>query len=181
MNDIERIRKKVYGDNKSSRFNWLYRLMIVFMVSISIFLGALIVTQTPFSDVKMMVYSYVEDLELNDLLLFENWFSGSSIAVNGSFAYELVRPNYYKNNSNIVYAIDDGVVVYVTSYDGYYQVIVNHDNGVLCTYSDVLDVMVKVDDRILKDSILGTYQDAVYMDFMYENVDISYEEALLQD
>ena len=175
MNDIERIRRRIHKtDNKSRKFNRLYSCMIFIMFSLSLFMGGLIVTKTPVSELINKIEPYID---MQKLMVFENWFLPSNQSVNSSLQYQLLEGSYFRNSSNMVYAISDGVVIYVNDD----QVIVRNDNGILVTYGNLLDLQVKLDDRILKNSILGTYQDKVYLDF-YENEEfISYEEALRKD
>ena len=81
----------------------------------------------------------------------------------------------------MVYAIADGVCVYLDEHDSGYQMIVKNDNNILVTYANLSDVSVKVDDRILMNSVIGSYQEKVYMDFMDGDSFISYEEAIAKD
>lgn len=52
------------------------------------------------------------------------------------------------------------------------------DNGVLTTYGNLMEVNVKEEERILKSSILGTYESYITIDFMKDGKSMNYEEAL---
>ena len=178
MNDIERIRKKIYPKNRNTSFLWMYRMMIVFMCAITFVLSGLIVTETSFEDAKQSLLQYMNKLELGNIVLFENWFLPSNKAVNSTISYQKIDDHYFTNSTNMVYAIADGVCVYLNESEQGYQIIVKNDNDILVTYANMNDVSVKVDDRILKNSIIGTYQDKLYMDFMDNQNFISYEQAI---
>ena len=98
--------------------------------------------------------------------------------VHSSISYQKIDDHYFTNSTNMVYAIADGVCVYLNESEQGYQIIVKNDNDILVTYANMNDVSVKVDDRILKNSIIGTYQDKLYMDFMDNQNFISYEQAI---
>ena len=178
MNDIERIRKRIYHKNKNASFLWMYRMMIVFMCAITFVLSGLIVTETSFEDAKHLLLQYIDKIELSNILIFENWFLPSNKAVNSTISYQQIDDQYFTNSTNMVYAIADGVCVYLNESEQGYQMIVKNDNDILVTYANMSDVSVKVDDRILKNSIIGTYQDKLYMDFMENQNFISYEQAI---
>lgn len=178
MNDIERIRNRIYHKNKNASFLWMYRMMIVFMCAITFVLSGLIVTETSFEDAKHLLLQYIDKIELNNILIFENWFLPSNKAVNSTISYQQIDDQYFTNSTNMVYAIADGVCVYLNESEQGYQMIVKNDNDILVTYANMNDVSVKVDDRILKNSIIGTYQDKLYMDFMENQNFISYEQAI---
>lgn len=178
MNDIERIRKRIYHKNKNASFLWMYRMMIVFMCAITFVLSGLIVTETSFEDAKHLLLQYIDKIELHNILVFENWFLPSNKTVNSTISYQQIDDQYFTNSTNMVYAIADGVCVYLNESEQGYQMIVKNDNDILVTYANMNDVSVKIDDRILKNSIIGTYQDKLYMDFMENQNFISYEQAI---
>ena len=178
MNDIERIRKRIYHKNKNVSFLWMYRMMIVFMCAITFVLSGLIVTETSFEDAKHLLLQYIDKIELHNILVFENWFLPSNKTVNSTISYQQIDDQYFTNSTNMVYAIADGVCVYLNESEQGYQMIVKNDNDILVTYANMNDVSVKIDDRILKNSIIGTYQDKLYMDFMENQNFISYEQAI---
>ena len=181
MNDIERIRKRIYHKNKNASFLWMYRLMIGFMCAITFSLSGLIVTETSFDEAKHLLLKYIDKVKLSNILVFENWFLPSNEAVNSTITYQQIDDQYFTNSTNMVYAIADGVCVYLNESEQGYQMIVKNDNDILVTYANMSDVSVKVDDRILKNSIIGTYQDKLYMDFMDNQNFIPYEQAITKN
>ena len=176
MNEVDRIRRRINKTEnyKNRKFNRLYSGMIVIMFTLSILMGGLIVTKTTITELKNIIEPYVN---LQQFMVFENWFLPSNQSVNSSLQYQLIEGSYFRNSTNMVYAIADGVVIYINGD----QVIVKNDNGILVTYGNLMDVQVSLDDRVLENSILGTYQDKVYLDFYVDEEFISYEEALRKD
>ena len=68
MNDIERIRRRIHKtDNKSRKFNRLYSCMIFIMFSLSLFMGGLIVTKTPVSELINKIEPYIDMQKLEAL------------------------------------------------------------------------------------------------------------------
>ena len=71
-------------------------------------------------------------------------------------------PNYihmgndvYINGGSEVTSVDDGVVTYVYNDENGYLVIVENDSGFRSVYSNLVDVSVKVNDRIYFESTIG--------------------------
>ena len=186
MDELSRIRKRIQqksGYQKQNRtFGFFYHFMIVFMLAISLGIGTLIITSTPIATVKVQALLWLQTIKSMDWLVFENWFVPSTDVVNATKTYEQVSDNYYTNHTNTVYSISNGVVIYVDQNDNLgYQIIVKNDNGLLVTYSNLSELQVQLEDRILQDSILGTYQQQIYMDFLDGDLYISYEEALAKN
>lgn len=181
MDEIERIRRRVHHTHKNQLFMIIYRMMILFMCAITVVLSGLIVTNTPYIEAKKLLMNYIHNIDLGNILVFENWFLPSTHIVNTEITYQKLDGNYYKNATNMVYAIADGVCVYLDEHDSGYQMIVKNDNNILVTYANLSDVSVKVDDRILMNSVIGSYQEKIYMDFMDGDSFITYEEAIAKD
>ena len=94
-------------------------------------------------------------------------------------------PNYvhmgedvYVNGGSEVTSIDDGVVTYVASDDYGYLVIIENDSGFRSVYSNLVDVGVKVNDRVYFDSIIGVVEEEVKIVFSKNNEKITYEQVL---
>ena len=111
MNDIERIRKKIYPKNRNTSFLWMYRMMIVFMCAITFILSGLIVTETSFEDAKQSLLQYMNKLELGNIVVFENWFLPSNKAVNSTISYQKIDDHYFTNISDSIIPI---VIVFLT-------------------------------------------------------------------
>jgi murein DD-endopeptidase MepM/ murein hydrolase activator NlpD len=94
-------------------------------------------------------------------------------------------PNYihmgndnYVNGGSEVTSIDDGVVTYIYEDETGYLVIVENDSGFRSVYSNLLDVNVKVNDRIYFDSVIGVVEEQVNIVFSKNNEKITYEQVL---
>lgn len=94
-------------------------------------------------------------------------------------------PNYvhmgndiYVNGGSEVTSIDDGVVTYIYSDESGYLVIVENDSGFRSVYSNLMDISVKINDRIYFDSIIGVVQEEVKIVFIQNNEKITYEQVL---
>ena len=72
----------------------------------------------------------------------------------------------------------DGVVLYIGSQDSGKLVMVKQDNGVLATYGALQDVQVKLNDRLLRGSVLGSVEQAVYLDFSRQGQSVSLQQAM---
>lgn len=72
----------------------------------------------------------------------------------------------------------DGVVLHIQKMENQdVSIVVKQDNGVVTTYEGVKDVNVKENERILKDKVLGTYQDQIMISFMKDNRKLDMHEA----
>jgi len=94
-------------------------------------------------------------------------------------------PNYihmgndmYVNGGSQVTSIDDGVVTYIYSDETGYLVIVENDSGFRSVYSSLIDIGVKVNDRIYFDSVIGVVEEQVKIVFSKNNEKITYEQVL---
>ena len=94
-------------------------------------------------------------------------------------------PNYihmgediYVNGGSEVTSIDDGVVTYVAKDDYGYLVIIENDSGFRSVYSNLVDIGVKVNDRIYFDSVIGVVEEEVKIVFSKDNQKITYEQVL---
>ena len=81
-------------------------------------------------------------------------------------------PNYihkgndvYTNGSSEITSIDDGVVTYIYSDETGYLVIVENDSGFRSVYSNLIDVSVKVNDRVYFESVIGVAEEKVNIIF----------------
>lgn len=94
-------------------------------------------------------------------------------------------PNYvhmgndmYVNGGSEVTSIDDGVVTYIYNDENGYLVIVENDSGFRSVYSNLIDINVKVNDRIYFESIIGVVNEQVNIVFSKNNEKITYEQVL---
>jgi len=94
-------------------------------------------------------------------------------------------PNYvhmgddvYVNGGSEITSIDDGIVTYVYNDETGYLVIVENDSGFRSVYSNLVDVSVKVNDRVYFDSVIGVVNEEVKIVFSKNNKKITYEQVL---
>ena len=100
------------------------------------------------------------------------------MAVSNVPNYVHIGSDIYVNGSSEVTSIDDGVVTYIYSDETGYLVIVENDSGFRSVYSNLLDVSVKVNDRVYFDSVLGVVEEDVKIIFSKDNEKITYEQVL---
>lgn len=100
------------------------------------------------------------------------------IAVSNVPNYVHMGEDIYVNGSSEVKSIDDGAVTYIYSDETGYLVIVENDSGFRSVYSNLVDVSVKVNDRIYFDSVIGVVEEAVKIVFSKDNEKITYEQVI---
>lgn len=93
-------------------------------------------------------------------------------------SYVHLGDDLYTNGTSEVKSIDDGVVTYVYSDTNGYLVIIENDSGFRSVYSCLVDVGVKVNDRVYFDSVIGVVEEEVKIVFSKNNEKITYEKVL---
>ena len=93
-------------------------------------------------------------------------------------SYIHMGDDLYVNGGSEVKSIDDGVVTYIYNDEHGYLVIVENDSGFRSVYSNLVDVSVKVNDRIYFDSVIGVVEEKVNIVFSKNNEKITYEQVL---
>lgn len=189
MNERERIKRRMRQLDSSESsvfhnllFSFVYHTMLSFMVVLALILGGLIVTKTEYTAVKQQVASVFSKMKIADWIPFEHWFVKGDVPVVTVPIVNQLEGNYFSNDSNVVSAVSNGIVVYVNQSDTHgYQVIVQNDNGILVTYSKLNEIQVKLEDRIFKGTALGTYQEMFYMDFLDGETYLSYDETMAKN
>ncbi|MDD6468111.1 MAG: M23 family metallopeptidase [Erysipelotrichaceae bacterium] len=187
MNELERIKRRIHQKESVPSttihdlfFSFVYHSMISFMVIISLILGGLILTKTDLAVVKTQFSNGM--IKVGDWIPFENWFIKPEVPVTTLPILNQLEGNYFSNGTNIVSSISNGIVVYINQDASYgYQIIIQNDNGILVTYSNLNQIQVNLEDRVLKNYMLGSYQDKFYMDFLEGETYISYEEAMAKN
>ena len=86
--------------------------------------------------------------------------------------------DFYVSGESQVTSVDDGVVTYVYNDENGYLVIIENDSGFRSVYSNLIDVNVKVNDRIYFDSVIGVVEEEVKIIFSKNNEKITYEQVL---
>ena len=182
MNDLNRSRNRIksrkrepYYQEKTSGFNWFYRVIILLMILSTLTLGYKINEKKQFVKIPETLILKVQNI--SQWFPFENWFSLNTHSVASTLNYQQLLDNYYVNGSTQCSSVLDGVVLNVENDE--HRVLVKHDNGVLATYGNLETLNVKENDRILKGNILGNFNESLTMDFVYNDQSISYDEAIL--
>lgn len=188
MNDLKHARKRIhsrryghaiYEEEKGSWFfRLLYRAMIIAMC-IGVFTLAFLINQKV-EWVKLPA-SFV-DFKIEDVskwLPFENWFSLKDEAVGSFPTYAHIKDDLYANGSNTAYTIADGVVLHVQQKDdGKGSITIQQDNGVVVTYGSLTSIATKQEERILKGSVIGTYEETLSVVCVKDNAKVELEAAL---
>ena len=117
---------------------------------------------------------------LNSLLNFRavNTITKGDQPVANIPSYIHVGEDMYMSDGTSVTSIDDGVVTYVHEDKQGYLVIVENDSGFRSVYSNMVDVSVKVNDRVYFDSVIGVVEEKVKIVFSKNNETLTYEEVL---
>ena len=186
MSELDDVRKRMQqrrGNSKplnDDNFKRFYNFMVKFMVVILVALMSLsYVKINPDANLKKMIlndtnYRAVASWVSDNLFSF---LPNDKITVSSEVAYQHVRDDYFKNNSNEVLSIEPGRVIATGNDDnlGGYVVILGKDE-VEITYSDIDNVMVTLYDEVDQGMVLGSYQDQFVLRFEYLGKEISYEE-----
>jgi hypothetical protein len=100
------------------------------------------------------------------------------VAVTNIPNYICIGEDIYTNGSSEVKAIDDGVVTYVSKEEDGYVVIIENDSNFRSTFYGVVNVSVKVNDRVYFDSVIGNVNENVKITFSKGGNKLTYEETL---
>ncbi|MEG1638264.1 MAG: M23 family metallopeptidase [Erysipelotrichaceae bacterium] len=186
MNDRNHVRKRIQKrkfreeNQKQSHpfFNFFYRLTISIMI---LSVGCL----TYAINDKVGIKNITKDLanlnfnKISSWLPFETWFSLKDETVTAKPSYSLLKENLYTNGTNTVYSLMDGVILYVQKdKDNHYLVSIAHDNGIVASYGNLLSCESKINERILKDDIIGSYKDNITLTLIKDKAEVNLEEAL---
>lgn len=111
---------------------------------------------------------------INKLLVFEfnlkNDNKEAYVGLNES--YIELDDNQFYNSSNKVYAVFSGVVSYVNETTIY----IEHDNGVVAKYYNVIEPMVYVYDRVKEYQTIASLNESITILFYKNGKNIRYEE-----
>lgn len=188
MNDLKHARKRIqsrryqrgsYEEEKGSwLFKTLYRFMILIMF-IGVFTLAFLINQKE-QWIKLpasFVNFKIEDV--SKWLPFENWFALKDESVASYPSYSHIKDDLYANGSNTVYTMADGVVLHVQiKEDGKGSITIQQDNGVVVTYGSLTSINSKQDERVLKGSVLGTYEETVAIVCVKDNAKVDLQQAI---
>ena len=190
MDELRDVRKRIskrrggYGEEKHRPvffFRFFYHVIMAAMCICVLVLGLLVSNKLDLLELPVLE----KTLQLDDLskwIPFEKWFSLKEEAVSTTPVYTPLEENQYTNGTNIAYNVYHGVVLHVqTNKDNKQSVSIKQDNGVVATYGNLDEVKVKKGERILKEKILGTYTSYVTIDFLKDQKQIAYDEALKEN
>ena len=105
---------------------------------------------------------------------FEDWFNFNDHLVSSTIAYHHLIDHYYTNGSNSCVSIQDGIILEIE--DNTIHVL--YDNGVLIIYGELDTIISKVDERIKKGQVIGSFNESLTLYFSKENQEITYEEVM---
>lgn len=179
-NRIKKRRGLVQQDERSSftLVTLFYRIVMLFMCFVILGLGVLVNQKLHLIQMPSVIQNFSLQ-QLSSWIPMEQWFSLKEQAVSSVPVYTPIKDNQYTNGSNTVYNTFDGVVKHIeTLQDNRYMVTLQQDNGVVATYGNLMEVHVKNEERILKSSMIGTYDSYITIDYMKDGKSINYEEAL---
>ena len=91
-------------------------------------------------------------------------------------SYQKLADNYYVNGSTTCSSILNGVVLSIN--DDEKNILVQHDNGVLATYGNLESIDVIAGERVNQGAALGSFNESVKMDFLYNGAAIDYLQAM---
>lgn len=187
MNQRKEIRRKVARLRKeetktASRIvNSLYSLMILMMCCVAVVLTNKIHAAGGFDMLAAKLSETVDALNLTQLkqwIFLEKWMNEKTLTVSSS-SYHWIEGQYYEVDNHEVSAVDDGIVIFCGQQDSGKVLMVRQDNGLIVTYGLLNEVFCDTDDRIVKGTLIAKVSDEVYLDFSWQGVSMSYEEALV--
>lgn len=188
MDDLHKVRRRIASrrigleEEEHSKGAGLFRLLyhaVMLLMFVCVAVLALLLNQKLH---LVQMPAFMEELHLEQLsswVPFETWFSLKDTPVSNTQKYTKTGEDTYRNDSNSVYNLYDGVVLHIQPMEnGTSNVTMKQDNGVVTTYEGVIDVSIKEEERILKDKIMGTYGESIGISFMKNNQKLEMNEAL---
>ena len=107
-------------------------------------------------------------------LPYENWFPFYDHQASASIQYHHLVDDVYTNGTNQCASLFDGIVLKKDES----SITVLHDNGAMITYGALEDVLVKVDERVLKGQSIASFKDSLTLSFKKDDQKLSYEEVM---
>ena len=187
MDDLKRARQRIAdrrlgyeerAEKGNGFFRLLYHTVMLLMLVCAAVLGILLNQKLHL----IQMPAVLEEFKLEDIsswLPFEGWFSFKEQAVSAAPSYTQVAQGEFKNDTNSVYNLYDGTVLHIQMQEsGKNSITIKQDNGVIATYDGVMDVTIKEEERILKDKVLGTYDQQIGISFMKDQKQLEMKDAL---
>ena len=173
-------------DKKYSKPSKLYKISMCCLILMAMFLSVAIYARKDEEGIILKdkfginINFSTFNKTLNKLLNFRavNTINSGDQLVANVPSYIHTGDDLYISGSSEVKSIDDGIVTYIYQDETGYLVIIENDSGFRSVYSSLIDVGVKVNDRIYFDSVIGVVEEQVKIVFSKDNEKITYEQVL---
>ena len=177
MDELNEIRNRI-KERKGIPDSSNQKNIFVFMLVLSAFFG-FYAYKTELFNINNMS-KFIKTLPSFILSPFENTkeLFEETVEVSSSFPYSALGDNKYICDNNEVISLFNGLVVYVGYEHNVYKIIVSYENNVQIVFGNVKQSYVDLYDRILKDDVIGVYDEYVTMLFKENNEDITFEEVI---
>ena len=201
MNDLDKIKNRIQNrrgsskqsiidvteiEKKYSKPSKLYKISMFVLIIMALFLSIAVYAKKD-ENGNLLKSSLGIDVNfksfnktINKLLNFRvvEAITEGELAVSNVPSYVHTGDDLYLNSGSEVTSIDDGVVTYIYSDETGYLVIVENDSGFRSVYSNLVDVSVKVNDRVYFDSVIGVVEEKVKIVFSKDNEKLTYEQVI---
>ena len=178
--DVEQIERKYSKPSKIYKFSMCFLVIAALFLSIAIYARKDEEGKFLKDNLGINVNFASFNKILNNLLNFRvvNNISGGDQIVSNTPSYIHTGNDLYISGGSEVKSVDDGIVTYVHKDETGYLVIVENDSGFRSIYSNILDVSVKVNDRVYFDSVIGIVEESVKIVFSKDNQILTYEQII---
>lgn len=190
MEELEEIQRRMENptENKKKR-SLAYKIMMSMMLIIVLALGFLIYARVDEngSFLNRIFHTEFNFTQLNTKVnrFLDNMFrfnlkdDTDDLPVSGSIQYEALENNYYRTEDQSVRMLKRGVVSYIETKDNQSFIMITYENGVVASYFDLYDPLIKTLDQLKAGDIIANYETQFKVLFQKGKQLISYEEALL--
>lgn len=190
VEELEEIQRRMENptENKKKR-SLAYKIMMSMMLIIVLALGFLIYARV---DENGSILNRIFHTEFNFTQLntkvnrfLDNMFrfnlkdDTDDLPVSGGIQYEALENNYYRTEDQSVRMLKRGVVSYIETKDNQSFIMITYENGVVASYFDLYDPLIKTLDQLKAGDIIASYETQFKVLFQKGKQLISYEEALL--
>ena len=173
-------------DKKYSKPSKLYKISMCCLILMAMFLSVAIYARKDEEGIILKdkfginINFSTFNKTLNKLLNFRavNTINSGDQLVANVPSYIHTGDDLYISGSSEVKSIDDGIVTYIYQDETGYLVIIENDSGFRSVYSNILDISVKVNDRVYFDSVIGTVEESVKIVFSKDNQILTYEQVI---
>lgn len=186
MSKITRIRNRI---GKVEKKNKVLTFLSILMIGLSLVLGVMIYAKKDENgaflkenfniSVNFKTFNSKVNTIVNDLFEFDlSANDKKDEMVSSPVMYIELGNDMYSSDSSSVSMLHNGTVLGVYEDDYSYSILINYENGVLASYSNLIEVNVKQYDELNKGDLFGTYEESFKVLFKKDNVIISYDEAI---